>query len=181
MRQEPACDVPPSFVLRQPALPARSRCPCQKPPQGKLPESSKLAGQPLSGMMPAYEPAVWIAGDEHDTRNLRSRQPLADDRRCPAGEPAQTAFLPGGYDRSQPVVVGQGRAGLSEGESPTRTLATASNRPGRRCAAALAERRLDAAKCRGAAVADLRTGKKAEQASLRQEEVEHVTTLGRRL
>lgn len=181
MRQEHACDVPPSLVLRQPALPARSWCPCQERPQGKLPESSKLAGQPLSGVMPACEPAVWIAGDEHDTPNLRSRQRLADDRGCPAGEPAQTAFLPGGYDRSQPVVVGQGRAGLREGESPARALATTLNRPGRRCPAALAERRLDAAECRGAAVADLCSGKKAEDASLRQEEIEHVTTLGPRL
>jgi len=132
-------------------------------------------------MMPACEPAVWIAGNEHDTRNLRSRQHLADNRCCPAGEPAQTAFLPGGYDRSQPIVVGQGRTGLREGESPARALATTLNRPGRRCAAALAERRLDAAERRGAAVADLRSGKKAEEASLRQEEVEHVATLGRGL
>jgi hypothetical protein len=34
---------------------------------------------------------------------------------------------------------------------------------------------------RGAAVADLCAGKKAEETPLRQEEVEHVTTLGPRL
>ncbi len=181
MRHERAGDVPPSLVLRQPALPAGSWCPCQNRPQGKLPESSKLAGQPLSGMVPACEPAVWIARNEHDTRNPQSRQRLADDRGCPGGEPAQTAFLPGGHDRSQPVVVGQGRAGLREGESPTRTLPTALNRPGRRCPAALAEWRFDVAERRGAAVADLRSGKKAEETPLRQKEVEHVTTLGPRV
>lgn len=132
-------------------------------------------------MMTAYEPAVWIARDERDARNLRSGQRLVDDGRCPGGEPAQTALFPGGHDRSQPVVVGQRRASTREGEPTARTFAAALNRPGRRCAAALAERRLDLAERRGAAVADLRSGQKAEEAPLRQEEVEHVTTLDRRL
>ncbi len=131
--------------------------------------------------MSAHEPAIRIARDEHDTRNLRSRQRLTDDGRCPAGEPAQTAFLPGGHDRSQAVVIGQGRAGPREGEPPSRALATTLNGPGGRRPATLAERRLDATERRGATVADLRSGKKAEETPLRQEEVEHVTTLGRRV
>jgi hypothetical protein len=51
------------------------------------------------------------------------------------------------------------------------------HRPGRRRAATRAKRRLDAAQRRSAAVADLRSREKADEATLRQEQIEHVTTL----
>jgi hypothetical protein len=69
---------------------------------------------------------------------------------------------------------------MCEGEPPPGALSTAVYGPGRRGAAAHAERRLDAAQRRGAAVADLRSRERADEAALRQEQIEHVTTLGQR-
>ena len=143
--------------------------------------SSKLARQPLSSVMPALEPAVRIARDEDDTRRAGSWQILPNNCRRPAGEPAQTALLPGGHDRAQPVVVRQCRPRVRECEPPAGTLGTTLNRPGGRRAATLAEWRLDAAKRGCAAVAYLRSGEKAEETALRQEQIEHITTVGERV
>lgn len=70
---------------------------------------------------------------------------------------------------------------MREGEPPPGAFSTAMHGPGRRCTAARAERRLDAAQRRCAAVADLRSGERADEAALRQEQIEHVTTLGQRV
>ncbi len=70
---------------------------------------------------------------------------------------------------------------MCEGEPTPGALSTAVYGPGRRGAAAHAERRLDAAQRGGAAVADLRSRKRADEAALRQEQIEHVTTLGQRV
>ena len=70
---------------------------------------------------------------------------------------------------------------MREGEPPPGALSTAMHGPGRRCAAARAERRLDAAQRRGAAIADLHSRKRADETALRQEQIEHVTTLGQRV
>jgi len=56
---------------------------------------------------------------------------------------------------------------MCEGEPPPGALSTAVYGPGRRGAAAHAERRLDAAQRRGAAVADLRSRERADEAALR--------------
>jgi hypothetical protein len=70
---------------------------------------------------------------------------------------------------------------MREGEPPPGALATAVHGPSRRRAAARAERRLNAAQRRGAAIADLRSRERADEAALRQEQIEHVTTLGQRV
>lgn len=70
---------------------------------------------------------------------------------------------------------------MREGEPSPGALTAAMHRPGRRCAATRAERRLDAAQRRGAAVADLRPRERADEAALRQKQIEHVTTLGQRV
>ena len=70
---------------------------------------------------------------------------------------------------------------MREGEPPPGALSTAMHGPGRRRAAARAERRLDSAQRRGAAIADLRPGGRADEAALRQEQIEHVSTLGQRV
>ncbi len=184
MRKEGARDVPASLVLRQPSLPRGPSCPREERQDGELPHGSKLGRQPLGGVVPALQLAVRIAGDEDDTRGVRSRHRLADDCRGPAGEPAQAALLPRPHDRAQPVVVRQRRPSTSEGEPPAGTLRTAVYGPGRRRAATHAERRLDAAQRRSAAVAYLRSGEGANKAALRQEKVEkvgHITTLGQRV
>jgi hypothetical protein len=181
VRHESTFDVPTSLVVRQPTLPRRSSCPRQTRPHWKLPETRELGCQLVGSVMPAFEPAIRIGRNEDDTRSVGLRQRLADDGSSPAGEPTQTALLPGGHKRSQPVVVGQCRAGPRECEPPARTLATTLNRPGGRRAATLAERLLDAAEGRCAPLADLRPGQRAEETPLRQEQIEHVTTLVRHL
>jgi hypothetical protein len=181
VRKEGACHVPPPLVLLQPALPRSPSRPREERPNRQFPERGELIRQPLSGVMPALEPAARIAGDEHDTRGIGSRQGLADDSRRPAGEPAETTLLPGGNDRPQTIVVRQCRPRVREGEPSARTLGTTPDRPSGRCAATVAERQLDPAERGGAAFANLHAGKKAEQTALRQEQIEHVITLGQRL
>jgi hypothetical protein len=66
---------------------------------------------------------------------------------------------------------------MREGKPPPGAFSTAVHRPGRRRAATRAKRRLDAAQRRSATVADLRSWEKADEAALRQEQIEHVTTL----
>jgi hypothetical protein len=70
---------------------------------------------------------------------------------------------------------------MREGEPPPGALSTPVHGPGRRRAAARAERRLDAAQRHGTAVADLRSRERADEAPLGQEQIEHVTTLGQRM
>ena len=70
---------------------------------------------------------------------------------------------------------------MGEGESPPGAFSTALYWPGRRRAATRAKRRPDAAQRRGAAVTDLRSGERADDAALGQEQIEHVTTLGKRV
>jgi hypothetical protein len=131
--------------------------------------------------MTALELAVRIAWDEHDTQGVGSRKRVTDDGRRPAGQPAETTLLPGGDDRTQTVVVHQCRPSTRKGEPSARTLGTTPYRPGGRRTATLAERRLDAAESIGAAVANLRAGKKTEQTALRKQQIEHVTTLRQRV
>ena len=98
MREEGTRDVTAPLVLRQTSLARRPPCSRQEWPEGELPLSSKLARQPLGRVVPTLQPAVRIARDEDDTRGVRSRHRLPDDRRGPAGEPAQAALLPGDHD-----------------------------------------------------------------------------------
>ena len=131
--------------------------------------------------MPTLELAVGIARDEHDTHGVGPRKRVADDGRRPAGQPAEATLLPGGDDRTQTVVVHQCRPSTREGEPPARTLGTTPYRPGGWRTATLAERQLDAAESIGAAVANLRAGKRTEQTALRKQQIEHVTTLRQRV
>jgi hypothetical protein len=82
---------------------------------------------------------------------------------------------------TQPVVVHQHGACVRERESAPGALATALDGPGRRGAATGAKRRLDAAQRRRAPVADLRSRERADETALWEEQIEHVTTLRRRV
>jgi hypothetical protein len=178
--EEGTRDVPAPLVLCQASLARRPSCPRQEWAKGKLPLGSKLGRQALGGVVSTLQPAVGITGDEDDTRDIRSRQRFPDDCCGPAGEPAQPALLPGDHDLTQPVVIHQHGARMRERESASGALAAALYRPGRRGAATCAERWLDAAQCRRAAVADLRSRERADEAALREEQIEHVTTLRKR-
>jgi len=120
-------------------------------------------------MVSTLEPAIRIARDEDDTRGNRSRHRLANDRRSPAGKSAQATLLPGANDRTKPVVVRQHRPSTREGEPATGAFATTADRPRRWSTAPRAQGRLDATECRSAAVANLSSGKRADETALRQE------------
>jgi hypothetical protein len=128
-----------------------------------------------------FEPAVRIARHEDDTCGDRSGHRLANDCRGPAGEPAQAALLPGAHDLTHPVVICQHGPSMRESEPAPGALATTVHGPGRRSAAPRAQRRLDASERRGAAVANLCSREGADEAALRQEQIEHVITLGQRV
>ena len=181
VRKKGVRDVPAPVVLCQPPLawrPSRSR---QQRPERELPLGGELARQPLRRVVSTLQPAVRIARDGHDTSGVRLGHRLADDRRCPAGEPPQATLLPGAHDRAKAVVVRQHGAGTSEGEPATGALSTTVDRPGRWRTAPLAQRRLDTAKGRGTTVANLCSRKRADEAALRQKQIEHVITLGQRV
>jgi hypothetical protein len=181
VRKESARDVPAPLVPGQPSLPRRSPCPREERPHGKLPHSRELGREPLSGVVSALEPTVRIARDEHHAGGVRPRHRVAHDRRRPARKPAQAALLPCGDDQAQPIVVCQRGPSTGERELPAGTLHTALHGPGRRRAAAHAERRLDVAEPRCAVVAYLCSGERADEAALWQEQIEHVNTLGQRV
>jgi hypothetical protein len=126
------------------------------------------------------QPAVRIARDENDTRGIRSRQRLANDRCGPAGEPPQATLLPGTHDRAKPIVVRQHGPRARERQSATGALAATVDGPGGGRAAPRAQWGLDAAQRGGATVANLRSRKGTDEAALRQEQIEHVITLGQR-
>jgi hypothetical protein len=70
---------------------------------------------------------------------------------------------------------------MRERESASSALAAALHGPGRGRAATSAKRRLDPTQRRRAPVADLRSRERADEAALRKEQIEHVTTLGQRV
>ena len=74
-------------------------------------------------------------------------------------------------------VVLDGRAGLCERKPAAGAFAAAAHRPSRRRTAALAPRGADAAQGGGAAAADLLARTRAGQTALRQEQIEHISTL----
>jgi hypothetical protein len=118
--------------------------------------------------MSTLQPAVRITRDEDETCGIRSHQRFPDDCGSPGGEPAKATLLPGDHDLTQPVVIHQHGARMRERESASGALAAALYRPGRRGAATGAKRWLDAAQRRRAAVADLRSRERADEAALRE-------------
>jgi hypothetical protein len=181
VRKEGAGDVPAPLVSRQTSLRRRPSCSREQRLDRKVPAGGQLAREPLGGVVAALQLTVRISWNEYNAHGIRSGQGLMHDCRRPPGEPAQAALLPRRYDRAQTVVVRQCRPSTRKSEPPARTLRTAAHGPRSRTAATRAERRLDTAQGPGAAVADLRSGKKADEAALRQKEIQHVTTLGRHM
>src|SRR5581483_10696511 len=118
-------------------------------------------------------------GDEREERGIGAQDSLRDERRRVFGEPAQAVLLPVADEPTDVVVVCDGRARRGEREAAAGALAAAPHRPRGRRAAALAERRLDPAQAVTAARAELRAAAAADEAALRQEQVEHAPRLGR--
>jgi hypothetical protein len=163
------------------ALPRRGPRPLQERHHRDRPSPRQLQGKPFGCVVPAPEPAIAVARHAYDRRRVWSRHAFDDNSRRPSGQQAQTAFLPRGDDAANGRVVFDRRAGACERQTAAVAFTAASNRPRRRVAAAFAERRLDSSQRRRALTAHLRPRRRADQAALGKQQVEHSVTLGRRL
>jgi hypothetical protein len=168
-RGERRGDVSAPLEPCQLALPRRTAGPDEQRFNSEVPARSQAVGEPLGGVVPAAQAPVRVAGYEHEAGRARSRQRLDDDLRGPGGEPSQPTFLPGGHDPPHPLVVFDRRARVRKREPTTRTLRTAPDRPCGGRAAALTAGRLDAPKRGSASGTHLSTGKRTDEAALRQQ------------
>jgi hypothetical protein len=88
-------------------------------------------------------------------------------------EAAEAVLLPAGDERSNAVLVGDGGPSPREREAATGALRAPRDRPDRRGAAAVAERTGETWQPGGAGAADDRAGPGAQEATPRQEELQH--------
>jgi len=134
-------------------------------------------GEPLGGVIAAPEAAVAIGRDECEHRVAGMRKTDGHDGGRIVGESPQAALLPAGDEQPHRALVGDGSPCSCEGEPPAGALPAASNGPRRRRAATLAERRRKRRQGRVALRAELLSGRVADETALRQEQVEHGSTL----
>jgi hypothetical protein len=128
--------------------------------------------------VPAREPPLAVGGDERERVGLGPRHSLGDELRGLRREPPQPALLPRVDEPARRRVVPDRSAGAGEAEPAARALPAALDRPCRRRAAARAERRLDPLEPVSAVGTELPPTRAADDAALRQEQVEHTSTLG---
>ncbi len=124
-------------------------------------------------MVAALQAPVWVSWDRRDTVGVGPSHGFEDDVRRPLGEPTQSVLLPGGDDAPHRLVVFDRRSGPGECEAPAGAFRAPPDGPCRRRAAALANRWSDPPQARPAATADLVAREGADQAPLRQQQVEH--------
>jgi len=139
----------------------------------------QLLGELPGWVMPALQAPIRVGWHEGDDVCCRRRHDLDHDLDRSRGKPAQPALLPADDEGPKSNVVVDSRPGARECESPACAFATAAHRPGRRRAAALAKRWSDPRQVSQAAVAELRAAHRADDAALRQEQVEHDLNLRR--
>jgi hypothetical protein len=130
-------------------------------------------------MMPSPQPAVEIRWDERETASTRRLDRLDDHAGSPRGEPPEPALLPGGDDPPHGRVVFNGGSRVCDCQTPAGALRTTPDRPGRWRTAAVAPRRSKAAQRRRAGDAHLVAGRRTHKTTLRQQKIEHATTLRR--
>lgn len=141
--------------------------------EGTIPGLRELARQRLGRVMAALQPPVGIGGDERQAVGVAPRQGVRDDRGRPPGESAQAALLPRADDPPNGRVVFDGTTRAGEGQAPPGALDAAEKRPRSRRAAAGAQGRNEPPQRRCARGAHLRAGTAADEAALRQEQIEH--------
>jgi hypothetical protein len=125
---------------------------------------------------PAGAPAA-IRRDERERRRFGAGQRRRDDLGCDGCQAPQPVLLPAGDDAPDAIVVDQRRACGRERDPPSRALGAAIDGPRGRGAAALAERRHETRQRFEALAADCRARPPAGEASLREEQFEHVSRL----
>src|SRR5690242_4401612 len=133
-------------------------------------------GEPPRRVVTPREDAVAVGGYERQ-RGPRGSDDLDDGFSRSVHQPAEPAVLPGGDEGAHGVLVNDRRPRLPEREAAAGAVAAAADRPGRRSAAAVAERRLDPREEREAPLAELRAALGADHASLREQQLEHGSTL----
>lgn len=116
----------------------RSTSPFKKADDRQLPKPAETVGQSLGGVRTAPESALAVTGNERERGCGWTRDDLDDELGRLGRECSQPALLPGRYEDAGRTVVGNGRAGSSEGQPPTRALSAALYRPCGRRAASLA-------------------------------------------
>jgi hypothetical protein len=107
-----------------------------------VPAPAELAGQALSRVVAALQPAVGVCWDERQRVDGRSSDGLGDELSGEHGEPTEAALLPGADQLARGLVVGDGRARSREAEATAAALTAAGDRPSGWRAAALAARAL---------------------------------------
>ena len=140
---EDAGNVAPPLRARESTLPPRRPPAAERRGDRQLPTLGQSLGKLPGRMMPALETAIGVRRDEGDHVHGRRWDNLDHDLDGSPGEPAQRALLPTGDEGTYGVVVRNGRPDAREREPTPGALAATPHRPGRRRAAALAERGVD--------------------------------------
>ena len=128
--------------------------------------------------MAALEQTAAVGRDERERVGARPRKGSDDDVGRRRREAPQPVLLPAGDDRAHAVVVGDRRARRRESEPSAGALRTAAHRPRGRRATAFAERRPDARQRLEARDAHDRAAPSADEASHRQQQLEHEPKVG---
>src|SRR5947207_4983455 len=109
---------------------------------------------------------------------MRRWETFRDERRSLGREPPEAALLPAEDEAAGRLVVADRGARRCERDPPPRALAAALDRPYSGRAAARAERRFEPRQGLAARRAQLLSSRCADDAALRQEKIEHSSTLG---
>lgn len=176
MRFEDIADVRAPFCERKPALTASDAAGEQVEPL-RAPERGELAGKRGGRPMAALEGTVRVGWNERE-RQLGRGQAFDHDLREVREESAEPAFLPRRDDRTHAFVVGDGGACPGERQAPSRAFAAAMHRPCGGSPTAFAPGSAQARERKAALVAELYAPGAADDAPLRQDELEeHRRTL----
>ena len=146
---------------------------------GRLPALAQLGRQASRGAVTPADAAIGIGRHRHERIAGRLPDCLDDQLGGDRGHAALAALLPGTHECPHRRVVDHRGACARERETPPRALAAAPHGPGRRRAAAFAERRRQPRQRPPAPCAELVARLTADEAPARQQEVEqlHASTL----
>jgi hypothetical protein len=177
VRKEGLRDIASSRSLTQAALARRASGPPEQRLEWQSPGSRKLACEPLGRVVASRQAPIGVAGDTDETGRTRPFERLAHDLGRPRGEAPQPTLLPGGDELLHGRVIRDRSPSPGERHSPARAFRAAADRPGRGRTAALAEGRHDSGQRVATRTTDLRARLRADEAALRQEQIEHGLTV----
>ena len=174
---ERAGDVSAALGEREAALPVGVARALERRPAGKPEASGERLRQPLGWMVAALAGADPVGRNEGDETGIGRRQAVGEDRGGVSGEPPQAVLLPTRDEPPHRHVVGDGRARPGECKPSARALPAARNGTNGRRPAEIAPRWPEERQIVPAGPAQLRSAAAADEAPLRQQQVEHAPTL----